>query len=153
MSPPTPAITRRVLAYLSDHPRPTAVELAIACSTTADVAARVAKIHKIRLSPPQGRKLPRLLLTREEYFAGGKANDDHILETHEELMLHFRDFCRARGVPWRVGMTEALERWMRSNVKRVVVDRDAAGDANNPGVLVPERTDEAVQLLLHSLRR
>lgn len=153
MSPPTPAVTRRVLAYLSDHPRPTAAELAIACATKAEIAARVAKIHKIRLSPPQRRTLPRLLLTREEYFAGGKQNDEHILETHEELMLHFREFARARGIPWRVAMTEAMERWMRSNVKRVVVDQDAAGNAHNPGVLVPERTDEAVQLLLHSLRR
>lgn len=153
MSPPTPAITRRVLAYLSDHHRPTAAELAIACATTADVAARVAKIHKIRLANPQAKTLPRLLLTREEYFAGGKANDDHVLNTHEDLMLHFREFCHARGIPWRVGMTEAMERWMRSNVKRVVVDRDAAGDASQPGVLVPERVDEAAQLLLHSLRR
>jgi hypothetical protein len=154
---PTPNPTSlhgRICSYLSLHPVPRASEVARATGADAMYVKRVARMHKVPLCPEDSRALrPRELVSREELFEQGREIDAHVLSTHEELMLYFREFARARGVPWRVAMTEAIERWMFGAKKRPLLDPAADPEVAFNGVLKPERQHEGTQLLLHLLRR
>ena len=139
-----------ITAYLNDHPRPRAEECAWACGSDVSLVRETARRVRVPLASDFDQRRDKELLDRFELVDARKSIDRRVVNSHEELLLRFREFAHARGIPWRVAMTQAVEGWMILNRRRPTLKRELQGLL--ACVLVPENIHEGAQLALQRMR-